>query len=84
MHKLPSVIEHWKKYYKHLNRLQSHSYNKALRYRAKKYHFRGRVMGPLLAPACPWLGKNVIVTCSLACFLLKNVIVLSFEKQISK
>ena len=55
------------------------------------FEFKGRVMGPLLALVCPCFRKNVIVTCKIAYFLcnldnflLKNVIVFIFGKQLLK
>ena len=56
-----------------------------------RFFFKGTQMGPLLVLVCPCFRENVIVTCkivsflcSLDNFLLKNVIIFFFGKQISK
>ena len=55
------------------------------------FEFKGRVMGPRIALVCPCFRKNVIVTCKIVYFLcnldnflLKNVIVLIFGKELLK
>ena len=50
--------------------------------------FKGRIIGPRVAPVCPCFKKNVIVTCTIVSFLsssdgflLKMVLILFLENN---